>query len=177
MNALSALLTAPKLALKAKFRLYLEYALMVLLVITAAAAFWNYMQNKVMASKIDRQQVDLKLANDKAASFELALSEQKGAIRKVSELRQLDSDVLSGLQEDLRRIGARDDQITRSIAILEKNSAEVRDYMAGPVPTALACVLDKTCAELASDSSGKAGAAVPAEKHPPAVRGAKTSPK
>lgn len=172
MSALSALLAAPKMVLKSKLRLYLEYALIVLLVCTAAVAFWNSYKNRLLEDKVSTQQTAIKNANDKAASFEQALIEQKDAIGKVSQLREADSAILMGLQQDLKRIGARDEAINKSIALLEKNSAEVRSYTASSVPTALACVLDKTCDAItgSGSGSGKADTAVPAGNDPATVR-------
>lgn len=170
MNVLTAPLVAAKLAVKTKFRLYLEYFLIILLVVTAAIGFWNYHKNKVLSANMTTANLKLAQAERDYNTVSHALNEQREALEKVEQLRKVDSVVLSSLQDDFKRIGARDTALSQSIALLEKNSAEVKSYLATATPTALACVLDRTCEAVRAASGDQTATGVPAAKPAQEVR-------
>jgi hypothetical protein len=140
--------------LKSKLRLYIEYALIGLLLIVAGFAAYNYTTRLKLDNKVTALQGRVATAEQRVAQAEEVNKAQSEALATVERMRTLDSTVLQGLGKALDTINSRDQSVRARLTMLEKSNEAVRSYLNGNVPDPVGCVLDRTCPD-----QGKAGSA------------------
>jgi hypothetical protein len=155
--------------LKGKLHLYLDYALILAVVLLAGFVLWGKVRTATLETTVATLNGKLTSANDRVAAVEAVNKSQAEAITTISAIRAQDSVVLSGLVKDLGTIYSRDQRVAVRLTALEKSNEEVRKWLHAPVPSTVGCVLDKTC-EAAGPGDSVAGPADPAARTvPPSV--------
>lgn len=107
---------------------------------------------------LTRERNDLRVAVDTA---EAANKAQQGVIAGLQLQREHDAETVRRLMGDLTRIQSSDRASRKAIAELEKKNADVRDYLARPVPPALQRVLSEESGNQAGTREGKASVKPP----------------
>jgi len=139
---LTSLLTS---GLKSKIRLWIEYALILAVVVLLGLAAWGKIKTARLETQVASLSGKLDGANSRIAEVEGVNKAQAEAIATVQQMRQLDAAVLTGLSNALEAATNTDRNVRSRLATLEKSNEAVRAYLAGAVPDPVGCVLDRTC--------------------------------
>ena len=134
---------ALKGAAKSKIRLWLEYFLILLVLVAGALAVYATLRNATLKVAVEKLATDLHKAEARVSVVEEANRKQAQTITTMETIRALDGQVLSSLQIALQAVSDNDRTVNSRILELEKNSAEVRAYLDATVPAG--CLLDNTC--------------------------------
>jgi hypothetical protein len=124
-----------------KIRLWLDYILIVIAIITCSACWWLFRQNGVLHESTGtlKDQVTGLQGDVKAQAVEM--TKQKAAVQTLADLRQRDSDVVQGLLDDYKSLGKTDTTVRTRISQLEKKSDEVKSLLDTRLPTSVQRVL------------------------------------
>lgn len=139
-------------AVKSKIRLWIEYALILAVVLLMGFVAWGKIRTAQLETNVATLDGKLRTAETRVAQVEEVNKAQAEAIATVQQMRTLDSTVLAGLSNALETINSRDASVRTRLALLEKSNEAVRAYLNGTVPDPVGCVLDRTCPD-----QGKAG--------------------
>lgn len=158
--------------LTSKLRLYIEYALIAIIVALAGFAVYNYVTRVRLDAKVVTLEGKVDKANERVAAVEEINAQQATAIDTIRSIRDVDGTILAGLAQDMNALRVRDTSMTTRLATLERSNEAVRKYLNAAVPAPVGCLLDKTC----PDENGRA---VPATERgaPAAVPAPATRPK
>lgn len=157
-----------------QIRLWTSYFLIFLVVVFGSLSITNYVKqvrmeraNHAALLAMEKQQTAITLLQSVNA-------QQDATIERINTIRATDGEVLTGLQDDLSNLRKRDGSLDEKLKKLERNYAEVRDFMQRPVPVIPGggCMLDNSCKAPDPDQSGDADdSEVPAPKVSPAAAG------
>lgn len=153
-------------ALKGKLRLYLEYALIAVIVALAAFTTYNYVQRLRLDTKVVSLEGKVDKANERVKEVEEVNRQQADAIETIRSIRDVDGTILAGLAKDMEALRVRDTSMTTRLATLERSNEAVRKYLNSAVPEPVGCVLDRTCPP---DANGVSGAQRGAARKVPAA--------
>lgn len=134
---------ALKSTAKSKVRLWLEYLLILLVLISGGLAVYATLRNATLKVAMASLAGDLVKEKARVDQVEAANEKQAQAISTMETIRALDGQVLTSMQIALQTVSNNDRTINTRILELEKNSAEVRAYLDANVPAG--CMLDNTC--------------------------------
>lgn len=124
--------------LKSKVRLWIEYVMIAAIIVLAVTVSIMWWRGKALRAEMGSMDAVI-------ASLNEANKTQQEALSTLRSIRELDSEVLSGLVADFNTIKNRDSATARRLAALERSNEVVRTYLDTAVPDELACVLDQTC--------------------------------
>lgn len=145
-----------------KRRLLTEYLLLGLLVSVAGLAFSFWMTRKEVKDDLLNAQTVITQVQGELALANSANEMNQNAIASLNSFRQIDSSAIAGLFAALQDINNERTAQDVRLQQLEKDNAEVTNYLDTPVPPQLACLLEpETCA---AANSGGDKSSVPAAK-------------
>lgn len=147
-------------AVKGKVRLWIEYALIGLLLVTAGFGAYNYVTRLKLDNKVTTLQGKVDKAQDELKQVEEINKQQSEALETIRNLNGVNDTMLQGLATDMEALRVRDRTTFTRLAALERSNEAVRKYLNTAVPTPVGCLLDRTCPD--EDANGV----------PPAKRGA-----
>lgn len=151
-------------AVSDKARLYIEYALIVLII---AACSWGvslWVQNHGMQKTINELNVTNGAQDQSIRQLTQDNVESKAAIAALQITRQLDHNTIQGLVDGLTDVYSRNAKNNERLGNLEKRDAKAKAYLHDqPVPASVRCLLDHTPCPAPTtdqDSNPKDGPAV-----------------
>lgn len=145
-----------KAAVVHKFRLWLEYAMLALILGLAGFAFYGYMKGKVLNATVTKLETDVANSDARVKEVEEANRQQVQAIKTIQNLTETQTALVSGLSEDLQKIAVRDKTTSLRLSALEKSNAALTQYLDTRIPTPVGCMLDNSCEP--AGANGSAGA-------------------
>lgn len=139
---------------KGNARLVIEYVLIALIVTIAGftATIW-----------IDKLKTEVKLAEtagvlqtvkNTVTILEDVADSQGNEITTLKNLRQIDSDALTALVDNMKKLAQKDSQVRARLQHLEDTNEVVRAYMDTPIPPDVACMHDDACEEGGGNGEG-----------------------
>lgn len=123
-------------------RLTIEYLLIAVTLMLAGTVLYNRTRIAQAETRIVTLSGDLQGAAATVHQQAEANRQQDEAIAKLGQLRELDSQVITGLDSDLHKIGVRDRSIRDKLAKLEARNAQAKALLDTAVPADVGCVLD-----------------------------------
>lgn len=131
----------------ARARLWIEYALIALVVALAGYAVSSTLQRRHLARTVTDLSGQLGGMATTLNQQVQANRDQDAAIAGLKALRETDSKALSGLQQRLGHATAQDAAIRTKLAELERTNAAAKSLLDLAVPDDVGCVLDgRPCA-------------------------------
>jgi hypothetical protein len=127
---------------KSKHRLVIEYVLIALLLATAGFTLSMWLSKGRTEKALTTVQTELTRAKSRLNSVEQINQAQQATIKDLRDLRAKDALALTGLADDMARLGLRDQDMRRQISELEKSNATVSEYLNQPIPTELKRLLE-----------------------------------
>lgn len=127
---------------KGKLRLWIEYALIAVMVALAGFSLSSYLQRRELSNRLDT-------TNKKVGQLSTSLdqqvtinNQQEDAISALRTLRKIDSDAIQGLHTELQSHASTNKLVLSKIQQLEKNNAQAKALLDIRVPPDLGCLLD-----------------------------------
>ena len=134
-------------------RLVIEYALIALAITGAATAIALWYRTNYLEACNDE-------LRKRVVNVEAINEAQDKTISDLQALRQQDAAVMAGLVTDYAKLSKSDATARKKLSKLEKQNANVRDYLDQPLPPELVCMLNNSCtAAQASGASSQGSAA------------------
>ena len=134
-------------------RLAIEYVLIALVIAGAATAIALWYRTNYLEARNDE-------LRERVVNVEVINEIQDKTISDLQALRQQDAAVMAGLVTDYAKLSKSDATARKKLSELEKQNANVRDYLDQPLPPELVCMLNNSCtAAQASGASSQGGAA------------------
>lgn len=131
--------------IKNKARLYIEYALIALLVVTAGVTLTLWLQKESVKRDLIETKVELIQVEQRLTTSEHINKVQQQHIAELQNLRETDALALTGLLTDYKSREYAAVTAKRRLQNAEDNDATVKSYLDNPIPNNLACLLTKTC--------------------------------
>lgn len=161
-------------------RLWIEYALVGVLVASAGLAVANHFRVQVQAEKVetvtaklDKAQQDVKHVEERLTTAETVNATQQTVILDLANQREVDGQRILELVETYSTLSQSDKLLRNRLLALEKDDAAKR-YLDNPIPESVACVYDGTCevptAPATADSKNGGPEGVPSKAAPAEVR-------
>lgn len=138
------LLSSGRAWLAGKARLIIEYALIIALIVLGVYGTVAYHRTKTLTDttlSLSEKLGGLSGTLDKQVQ---ANADQDKAIADLARLRQIDSQALDGLHQELDKADAKGDAVQQKLRQLERTNAAAKTLLDTAVPPALGCVLDGT---------------------------------
>jgi Tfp pilus assembly protein PilN len=145
-----------------KLRLYLEYALIALLIAVACYSVYSYITRLKLENNVTQLTSDVASANGRVDAVEQVNQQQQQALDALKGIKNVDSAMLQGLTQDLHTLGVKNKTITSRLSSLEKSNEAVRTYLESAVPAGVGCLLDNTCPASTADNQDANGSPAPA---------------
>lgn len=146
-------------------RLVVEYILIALTISGAATSIALWYRTNYLEARNDE-------LRGRITSVEVINEAQDKTITDLQDLRKQDAAVMAGLIIDYAKISKADSTARKKLSELEKQNANVREYLGQPLPPELACVLNNSCTDSKTSSAGSQGSA--AKQSAGAMRGARS---
>ena len=147
-------------------RLVIEYVLIALAITGAATAIALWYRTNYLEACNDE-------LRERVMNVEAINEAQDKTISDLQALRQQDAAVMAGLVTDYAKLSKSDATARKKLSELEKQNANVRDYLDQPLPPELVCMLDNSCT--AAQASGAGGQGSAAEQPAGTVQKARPS--
>ncbi len=148
--------------IKSNARLYLEYALIALVLAIGGLAVTlkvQAMRQEVtlatQASTIERLDSDLTLEKARVSLVEGVAQAQGVALGKLADQRKIDGDIMNELLDTYQGLQRQDEKLRSQLDSL-RDDDNAKEYLAAPVPDSVACLWDDSCPE-ATTASGNSG--------------------
>ena len=122
--------------LNRSFRLYIEYALIALVIAVGTFGVWYYVEGLKLKRDLDN-------VSHWALEVDQANSSLVRSLEMTRQVSETNSEILSGLQRGLEAANANEAETNAKIHALERSNAAVRAYLDSVIPDG--CVLDGTC--------------------------------
>lgn len=136
-------------------RLVIEYVLIGLIIAGMATAITLWYRTQYLETRNDE-------LRERISNVEVINEAQDKTITDLHDLRKRDAAVMAGLVTDYAKLSKSDMAARKKLSDLEKQNANVRDYLDQPLPPELVCMLNDSCtAAQASGAGGQSGAAEP----------------
>ena len=136
-------------------RLAIEYVLIALVIAGAATAIALWYRTNYLEARNDE-------LRERVVNVEVINEIQDKTISDLQALRQQDAAVMAWLVTDYAKLSKSDATARKKLSELEKQNANVRDYLDQPLPPELVCMLNNSCtAARASGAGSQGGAAEP----------------
>jgi len=131
--------------IKNKARLYIEYTLIALLVVTAGVTLTLWLQKETVKRDLLETKVELVQVENRLTTSEQINKVQQRHITELQNLRETDALAIAGLLTDFKSSTQAAVTAKRRLEQVEKKDATVKSYLDNPIPNGLACLLAKTC--------------------------------
>ena len=119
-------------------RLVIEYALIGLVIASAATAIALWYRTNYLESRNDE-------LRERVTHAEVVNEAQDKTIDQLNKLREMDAKVMEGLVSDYSKLAVTDSQARKNLSNLEKSNEDVRSYLDQSLPPDLVCLLNNTC--------------------------------
>lgn len=139
-----------------KVRLWMEYAMLVVILALAAYAFWSYMQDQHRELVIQNLETAVKNSDARVQEVEKANKDQLAAIKTIQNLSQSQTLLVGSISEDLQKVALRDKNTAARIGALEKSNVALTRFLDAAIPTPVGCVLDNSCEKPSANGSQSA---------------------
>lgn len=126
----------------ARARLWIEYALIGVVVALAGYAVSSSLQRRQLTRTVNTLSEQLGSVSTTLSQQVQANHDQDAAIAALKDLRTTDSHALQGLQDRLGTYAKKDAVIRTKFAELERTNAAAKSLLDTAVPDAVGCVLD-----------------------------------
>lgn len=147
-------------------RLVIEYILIALAIAGAATAIALWYRTNYLEARNDE-------LRERITNVEVINETQDKTITDLQDLRKQDAAVMAGLVTDYAKLSKADATARKKLSELEKQNANVRDYLDQPLPPELVCMLNNSCT--GSEASGAGVSSGAASKPVGAVQKARPS--
>lgn len=154
-----------------KVRLVIEYAMIAVILSLAGFAWYSAHERESLSKSVVNLSGQIGSLSESLNSQVDVNHAQDKAINTLTQLRVIDSDSMSALQDLLSDTTKQSAAVRINRARLEKSDAATKDILDRPVPAALACVLDQRPCAAPSDHPNSSGAGKPAESTDGSMRG------
>jgi LysB family phage lysis regulatory protein len=125
-----------------KLSLWLGYLAIGIAITLGCAAIWFYHQNGELHEAVGTLSSTVASQQDTLKQLESNNAQQDKAIGDLTNMRAVDSAVVTGLLQDYKRISATTSDTKTKIRELEKRNEEVRSYLNTPLPASVRRVLN-----------------------------------
>lgn len=139
-NTIFSLIGTAWAFLKSKYRLIIEYGLIVVVIVLGAFVVAEYYKSSTLRKEVTK-------LNGEITSLAFRGASQEARIFLLEEFRNRDQSVLNGLAKDQQSYLETSLNLIHKIEMLGKTNATVSSYLNMPVPFPLACLLDGTCSD------------------------------
>ena len=133
-------------------RLVIEYILIALAIAGAATAIALWYRTNYLEARNDE-------LRERVVNAEAINEAQDKTISDLQALRQQDAAVMAGLVTDYAKLSKSDATARKKLSELEKQNANVRDYLDQPLPPELVCMLNNSCTAAKASGAGSQGSA------------------
>ena len=133
-------------------RLVIEYVLIALAIAGTATAIALWYRTNYLEARNDE-------LRERVVNVEVINEAQDKTISDLQALRQQDAAVMAGLVTDYAKLSKSDATARKKLSELEKQNANVRDYLDQPLPPELVCMLDNSCTAAQASGAGSHGSA------------------
>lgn len=133
-------------------RLVIEYVLIALAIAGAATAIALWYRTNYLEARNDE-------LRERVVNVEVINEAQDKTISDLQALRQQDAAVMAGLVTDYAKLSKSDAHARKKLSELEKQNANVRDYLDQPLPPELVCMLNNSCTAAQASGAGVPAAA------------------
>lgn len=158
-----------------KVRLWIEYALIAVVLATAGLAVTLKMQTyrqetsiTSLKSDFEAEKVKVERANERLDLVEGVNEAQAKVIDTLGGQREKDNLAVTKLLNTYQALRDNDQKLRDKLDELEKTDADAKNYFDIPMPESVACLYDDSCA----DPPAKGGSGVPDGKDNSALRSA-----
>ena len=131
-------------------RLAIEYVLIALAIAGAATAIALWYRTSYLEARNDE-------LRERVVNVEVINEIQDKTISDLQALRQQDAAVMAGLVTDYAKLSKSDATARKKLSELEKQNANVRDYLDQPLPPELVCMLNNSCTAAKASGAGSQG--------------------
>lgn len=131
-------------------RLVIEYVLIALAIAGAATAIALWYRTNYLEARNDE-------LRERVVNVEVINEIQDKIISDLQALRQQDAAVMAGLVTDYAKLSKSDATARKKLSELEKQNANVRDYLDQPLPPELVCMLNNSCTAAQASGAGSQG--------------------
>lgn len=119
-------------------RLVIEYVLIGLIIAGMATAITLWYRTQYLETRNDE-------LRERINNVEVINEAQDKTITYLHDLRKQDAAVMAGLVTDYAKLSKSDMAARKKLSDLEKQNANVRDYLDQPLPPELVCMLNNSC--------------------------------
>lgn len=133
-------------------RLVIEYVLIALAIAGAATAIALWYRTNYLEARNDE-------LRERVVNVEVINETQDKTISDLQALRQQDAAAMAGLVTDYAKLSKSDATARKKLSELEKQNANVRDYLDQPLPPELVCMLNNSCTAAQASGAGSQGGA------------------
>lgn len=133
-------------------RLVIEYILIGLIIAGMATAITLWYRTQYLETRNDE-------LRERITNVEVINEAQDKTITDLQDLRQQDAAVMAGLVMDYAKLSKSDAHARKKLSELEKQNANVRDYLDQPLPPELVCMLNNSCTAAQASGAGVPAAA------------------
>lgn len=131
-------------------RLVIEYVLIALAITGAATAIALWYRTNYLEACNDE-------LRERVVNVEAINEAQDKTISDLQALRRQDAAAMAGLVTDYAKLSKSDATARKKLSELEKQNANVRDYLDQPLPPELVCMLNNSCTAAKASGAGSQG--------------------
>lgn len=128
-----------------KLRLYIEYALIAVIIVLAVFVINLWLAKTVMTKQVEH--LNSELVNQKQ-TVQLLQKSNEANIETIHELKNLrgkDAEAIQDLVTNFKSLADSNKKVDIRLKTLEQNNEAVREYLRSDIPAPLKCLLDNTC--------------------------------
>lgn len=125
-----------------KRRLLTEYFVIACLISVGAATFILWSQKMLTENKLLQTMNELSQVNGRLLELENQNQEQEVRIKALDDIRERNSEALTGLLNDFKTLARYDKSVRQRLETLERTNETINQYLNHPIPWELECVLN-----------------------------------
>lgn len=144
-----------------KIRLYVEYAMLALLLGVVGLAVTLKMQTYRQEISITNLSNGLEKAQGQIEVITTVNEAQESVIQSLSGQRETDNQAVTRLLDTYEKLRDADQRIRSKLETLEKTDVHVKAYFDVVIPESVACVYDDSCGSPGSGETGSSKAETP----------------
>lgn len=138
-----------------KIRLYVEYAVLALLIGVAGLAITLKMQTLRQEISINNLSTGLEKVQAENKVITSVNEAQQSVIETLGSQRETDNKAVTQLLDTYQKLRDADRNLRSKLDTLEKTDAQAKAYFDSVIPESVACVYDDSCAPTASGSKDR----------------------
>lgn len=146
-----------------KVRLYIEYAMLVAILVLSAFALYTWARGKSLESDVLKLETAVANSDARVKEVEEANAQQVEAIKTIQNLTASQTTLVASISEDLQKVFTRDKNNAARLSALERSNAALTRYLDDAIPTPVGCVLDNSCTSKDASGGNQNAAPAPAE--------------